>query len=571
MTSATYDRHILRGMSPLAAACLGCLLASMVTVQPADGADPLLGKFSPRGARRVVHCSDPLSYFANAPDSRGDGTHVYSRPAKPEEFRRWIRLVAAAGTDTYVPEVFFDGLTMHYRSERIPYWHNEQSERFQPLMDAGFKPLEIFIDESHRLGMELVPGFRMNDRHGVNKKFFKEHPEWTIKELGHGVNYARPDVRDWMFANIEEVSRKFDIDGVELSFIRHGYCFPPSTAGGQHALMTGFMRRVRKMLDEIGQKRDRHLLLGARVPTTLAECARLGQDVPTWIQQGLIDYVAPSDYHSTDFNVQYEEFARLTRKSDCHLYPAIQADVPGNHAIMTLDNYRASLKNFYGAGADGFSTHNYDVYMWGQLRTRRYPGSADLFPGAFDYFKILRDPEAVAAGDRHYMYLPMYPHEQRPNGYRGIPIPHPRAVLGRSDPGRHATYRFRICEHLPESVDLPTDGLGRYQGVYNSRGRVPGVWLVFRALGMRPGDEIAVDINGHPIVATDIRHTWHQEGRPGWEGRPLPPYTECRLSLTAPPCVYGDNELGIKLLKSADGAEGNIEVDELEVLVHIRD
>ena len=56
--------------------------------------------------------------------------------------------------------------------------------------------------------------------------------------------------------------------------------------------MTRFIRRVRQKLDAEAGKKGHRLLLGVRVPQTLEECHALGYDVPTWIKEGLIDYVA---------------------------------------------------------------------------------------------------------------------------------------------------------------------------------------------------------------------------------------------------------------------------------------
>ena len=515
--------------------------------------------------RRVIHTSDPGSHF-------GRGTWLFGDPATPEELRRWIRTIAAAGADTYVPDVYYTGTATWYRSERAPR-PQYQLQRFAPMMDAGTIPLEVFVDEAHKQGMELFAGFRMNDRHKVHRPFFDDHPNWLLKALGNGADYSLPEVRDWMFSVIEEVVNRFDVDGVELNFIRHGYCFPPETAREQHPVMTGFLRRVRKMLDEVGEKRGRRLVLGVRVFQSLDQCRDLGFDLRTWIDDKLVDYVAPTAHHNTDFNAEYDEFAALTRDSDCGLYPGLAGDIPEGATVMSLDNLRAAVQNFYGAGADGLSTFNYDVYMWGQLRSKSYPGPVDNYPKALEYFKILRDPQAVAAGDRHYLFLPLWPEDVYGPGvhYRHLPIPHVRAVLKRGEPNRRATYRFRICENLPKQIKLRTDKRGRYAGTFNKVGKVPGAWLVFRAIGMEPGDEIAVDINGKEVPADRIRHIWHQEGRPAWEGRPLPPYTECRLPLTAPPGVNGDNELGLKLLKSAAGTKGDIVVDELEVIVNVKD
>jgi hypothetical protein len=501
----------------------------------------------------------------------GIGDWLFGDPTTSDDLRRWVAVIADGGADTYAPEVYFDGYCAYYRSELCESWSPSKFARFDKMMDEGTMPLEVYIDEARQRGIELFTGFRINDRHGVNKPFFKEHPDWLLKDVGHGVDYSIPEVRDWMFGIIEEVPNRFDVDGIEISFIRHGHCFPFATAVEQHPVMTEFMRRVRKMLDEVGEKKGRRLVLGARVPPAVGECRDLGFDVGSWASEGLIDYLAPSDYHCTDFNRPHDKFAELTRGTDCYLYPAIQADLPGGEKVMSLDNCRAAAQNFYGAGADGISTHNYDVYMWGQLRSKHYAGVAEGFPAALDYFKILRDPEAVAAGDRHYVFLPIWPDDVWPHDYRRLPIPHVKAVLDRGDPDQRAEYRFRICEHLPETVDLPVDKIGCYSGVFNQAGKVPGVWLIFRAIGMGPGDEIAVDINGHDIPDGDIHQVWYRDGRPAWEGRVLPPYTECRLSLTAPPGVYGDNQLGLKLLKSAASSDVDIVVDELEVIVHLED
>ena len=37
-------------------------------------------------------------------------------------------------------------------------------------------------------------------------------------------------------------------------------------------------------------------MLGARIPQTLAECRALGYDIATWVKEGLVDYIAPSDF-----------------------------------------------------------------------------------------------------------------------------------------------------------------------------------------------------------------------------------------------------------------------------------
>lgn len=147
----------------------------------------------------------------------------------------------------------------------------------------------------------------------------------------------------------------------------------------------------------------------------LKQCKRWGLDVPTWIKEGLVDYVAPGDYGPTDFNAPYKEFVRLGRAYGCYVYP--QATCKLGYArwkkwnrteFQSPDQYRAAVHNFHGAGADGFSTSNYFLhwYTGGKLHFSSGPGTA--YPSALNTLRILRDPKQVIAGGRHYMFVSIW-------------------------------------------------------------------------------------------------------------------------------------------------------------------
>jgi len=116
------------------------------------------------------------------------------------------------------------------------------------------------------------------------------------------MDYTHEEVRDWVFAMLQEILRRFDVDGFEFNDIRWMHTFPQATARESHAIMTKFIRRARARIDAEGARRGRKLMLGVRVPQTLEECTALGYDVATWIREGLVDYVAPCDFFHTDFN-----------------------------------------------------------------------------------------------------------------------------------------------------------------------------------------------------------------------------------------------------------------------------
>ena len=500
---------------------------------PGHVKDFALGSLTPRGTRRVIYNSDPSNTTC----------HLSEPEAQPDELRQIVRNYAREGNiDTLVQEVWHQAWTIFWRTDNCPYDTRPQHQRLVPMMDAGVMPVEVYIDEAHKQNMEFIAGFRMNDRHGHNAEFFEElseeHPEWILKgfrpssarttdprsyEIGCALDYSQDGVRDWLFSIMEEVANRFDIDGMEFNYTRMPQCFPEDKAEQSHAIMTAFVRRVRAMLDDAGRKKGRKLLLGVRMTQHLEGCRKLGLDIPTWIREKLVDYIAPGDIGFTDFNAKYEEFVRVAREYDCYVYPQVQVMLGYTYRprLQSPDEYRAALLNFYGAGADGFSTQNY----FEALHTLR----------------VLRDPTMVAAGDRHYIFYPLWgPGRGGPGGYEPE-----RIVLNRRKPGARGEFRFRMCENLPADSRISGEEV------------VSGAMVIFRP-GIVPGDELAIDINGKTIAAENITVDWPDE-----KGRP----PVCRFALSTPPAAYGDNYLGMKLVERAPGAGGDIVLDEVEVLV----
>jgi len=512
-----------------------------------------LGSLEPRGKRRVIYNSDPSNTMSQLSDPA----------AQPKELREIVRNYAREGQiDTLVQEVFSEAMTVFWRTDKCPYdvryWH----QRLVPMMNAGLMPVEVLMDECHKQEMEFIAGFRMNDRHGQNPDFFeqlaKEHPDWILTDYrpswggaparshqyGCSLDYSVPGVREFLFSIMEEVATRFDVDGIEFNFTRLAECFPIATAETSQPIMTEFVRRVQGMLEEVGTKKNRQLSLGVRVPQQLEGCRKIGLDVATWIQEGLISYVAPGDFGFTDFNEQYENFVGLARQYDCYVYPQIQTRIGVDVEIdMVPARYRAAVKNFYGAGADGFSTQNF-FFHWGPnfaVPGEDGPRVPHMYPQALQYLQELRSPDAiVAAGDRHYLFFPLWGGGSGPSGiYQREEI-----VLERDKIGERGEFRFRLCEQFPADPLLPlTD---------DSSG------LTFIPDGYTKGDEIAIDVNGQMLPSEHVRWTWYTE-----PGRP----PSCKLALSGPPFVYGDNYLGLSVTKHAQDAGGKIRVNRLECLV----
>ncbi len=318
------------------------------------------------------------------------------------------------------------------------------------MLDAGIQPLQVLLDHSRKRGMTFVAGFRMNDNHGRSHfaeraEFVESHPEWHLTDREVDERYEGPtldftfdQVREFVFEVMQEVVSRFDVDGLEMTFRDPGY-FPFGQGRDRAHLMTDLVRRLRGLLDDFSQSEGRRIMLGARVFSTIEECLDMGLDVPTWIAEGLIDYLSPEDTMFSDFNAPYTEFSDLTRNSRCMLYPTLNQWTSHRMRMrgdgMTPSNSRALVQTFYGSGADGLTMYAPVAgFLW----------SPPFYPQTLQVLHELRDPQSVARGERHYVFDPTWEGETSfgPNRCSTGAVKAQRVVLDRSAPKPSGVYQL---------------------------------------------------------------------------------------------------------------------------------
>ena len=256
----------------------------------------------------------------------------------------------------------------------------------QDLIDQGTDCLQAVVGFAHQNKMECFWSMRMNDTHDVEYRPDKpyllypqlkvDHPDWLVGDpvkrtrIGRwsSVDYARPEIRDLAFRFIEEVCRNYDVDGVELDFFRH-LCFFKSTANGGKAsqaerdLMTGLLRRVRTMTEEVGLKRGRPILVMVRATDSVDFNRDLGLDVEQWLKDGLLDLLATTCYFRLN---PWATSVALGHKYGVPVYPCLSdSRVTGEDRFRrgSVESYRGQAMEAWAAGADGIHLFNlFDVF-----------------------------------------------------------------------------------------------------------------------------------------------------------------------------------------------------------------
>ena len=455
---------------------------------------------------------------------------------------------AKAGFDrlVYCAWARFGSPVPGFKSCDFEGWVHETSPGFDKLHAAGEDQIGILLDRCHKHGMQFLVCLRMNDRHGVARtaKFYVENPDLRLDGYPGGLDYKQERVRGGVLAFIEEVLERYDVDGIELDYLRWCHMFQSEEAVENAHLLTDMTRKARALLDAAARKRGRRkLLLSARVPQTFGECHRLGFDIRTWVRDGLLDYICPSDFFHSDFNMAVDQYVKLCEGTDCQVFPAIHPLIQVNHpANITPPNYRALAHSYYAAGATGIATYNYQ-YNW-----RRWTGGdrglVDGWPRTLGWMTELRDPQSKALQNRgrHYLFYPLW-QIYSPSGA----VKYERIVFERKDGETGDAMTIRLYEHNTEPSRKLT--------------------MQFRALGLGDGDRLAVSINDTRVPDNSIARSFDADGRTAREGRPCGPFHLHRFPIQQAWLKPGENRLAVRLAKQSEDGAGQIVVKEIEVRV----
>lgn len=165
------------------------------------------------------------------------------------------------------------------------------------------------IQRCRHHGISPWISLRMNDVHENNNLDHPFHSAlWRKSELfrqGHpgyyarALDYAHAEVRDHYRALIVETLQRYDLDGLELDFMREPYLFSKGKEQEGRQILTDWLRGIRTLTDDAAKRRGHAVKLGVRVPSCPDTALGLGLDAPAWAKEGLVDLVVAAPRWST--------------------------------------------------------------------------------------------------------------------------------------------------------------------------------------------------------------------------------------------------------------------------------
>ena len=173
--------------------------------------------------------------------------------------------------------------------------------------EYGLDPWKIWFQRTRELGMEAWLSVRMNDCHCpydpasfLRSDFFYEAREkgWMIGEQygykQYCFDYAVPQVRQKMLDYIEEQLDRYDVDALEMDFMREIHCFDYLNCPDRAGIMNDFVGKVRQRVDAAAKKWGHPIKLTAILMRDPDQNLVFGFDTATWVKEGWIDHITPA-------------------------------------------------------------------------------------------------------------------------------------------------------------------------------------------------------------------------------------------------------------------------------------
>lgn len=257
---------------------------------------------------------------------------VWHRPdeSSPAQVEATVAAMQKAGFNQLYLETFWGGQTIY------PSAYTDQNPQF-----AGWDPLAAYVASAkkHNIHLQLwMHSFFIGYANGDAGPgpVVRDHPEWLVVDKAgrtvsttepgyYFIDPAIPAARDWLIKVFTEAVTKYQVRGLQLDYIRYPsqgsqpgqvtsynplarqifqqkYGADPASLNPGDALYSTWLNwqteQVTSFVREVRQALPAGTILSSALETVdnARDIATFHQDFASWVQQGLLDVVAPEVY-----------------------------------------------------------------------------------------------------------------------------------------------------------------------------------------------------------------------------------------------------------------------------------
>ena len=261
--------------------------------------------------------------------------------------------------------------------------------RTAELIAQGIDPLQVAIECCRQHGIEVFWTHRLNDIHDtfweeMISQWKKDHPGFLMGERADKdkypfsdprhvwtyVDYANDEVRDQVVVAFRDVLQRYDVDGIDLDFLRNPAYFRETRLGEpvtvEHRdMLTDMVARVRQEVLAESERRDKPILMSARVLPTIDLNTQFGFDVRRWIEHRDVDFISVAGGYDP-FTMPLKNMVDLGHDWGIPVNACLSVSgfIGAVHGVEdaqvgnTIESWRAAAANAWHAGVDGIMTFN---------------------------------------------------------------------------------------------------------------------------------------------------------------------------------------------------------------------
>lgn len=367
-------------------------------------------------------------------------------PFSAKAIHRYVKLLAESGVDTFIinpntqkayyPSKVFPYLLEGYTRGNKDFFRGHipcqilepelHPEKVAAFLDANVEMYDLYLDleeagvdwvaetakACREYGVSPWVSIRMNDVHGSgsmqgsfhNSELYKNanfrtsgvlpNPDDGVSEYWQGLNYSIKEVRDFMFTLIKELVEDYDFEGMELDWLRNPFCANPGASCETQNAVTSWIGEIREVTNRKANKIGKPYALGMRMPGSLGLLRSLGLDVVSVVRADLIDFVTPSNFWQTSWDMPHDQLRKQLGEKVA-IYGCVEDApnwVPGYSPDLGYSGTRmlsasAPLLHANAAGklvlgANGIEVFNFyctDTTEWGgEKRIADYPALRNI-------------------------------------------------------------------------------------------------------------------------------------------------------------------------------------------------
>lgn len=357
------------------------------------------------------------------------------------------------------------------------------------MKKTGTDPLAVVVDYGHKNNLEVFWSYRMNNPEcsfapwalsrrkrdnpayvmGVREDWSKypltdPRAWWTLSD------YENPDVREYIVRIFEDICRRYDVDGVELDFIRHPLFFRPNLEGKpaeprQVAMMTDMVRAIRTVTERESIRRGRPILVTIRAPLSVQSCLDIGLDIRAYLEEDLMDImIAGQDYIQMAVSSSLKDMVDLGHEHGVPVYALLVPPKP-------YDRYRYDNRAWWGAAMNRWHWGADGIYLF-----NLFPTEPDERFGQLGSVETLKGRDKIYAIDN--------PAREDVLGTFKMVMVGPDRLPIEIAPDRPATARLPVGEDIVANAP---------------EGKAVSAMLRVQATGVALGDSIGVTFGGSPL------------------------------------------------------------------------